>query len=556
VGGAAATGVAAAIGSNLGITTGAQEATPISVDPGTPPAGIFESLQQYPLTTEPKTFRIMITDEQGERGPENATTQWLEELTGVHIEWIVVPAEGAIEQMTLQLASGDMPDAYMGLLWTPITPAQLAVYGDQGLFLDLKDLLAENAPNFNAQAETLPQAQTMITAPSGAIYSMPQINDCYHCSMRQKMWVNQAWLDKVGLAVPTTPEEFQTMLQTFIESDPNGNGQADEIAMTVTATDSLGDLDAFLMNPFQFSPPDPWLYVSEEGQVVSAYTQDGWREGVKYMRGLYAAGLLDPASFTQTYEEMEAKTKNPDTAVVGAAPTFWKATHFDFNAPYFKEYVAIPQLTGPTGLQQTYRSYTPGGVGGLMITSACEDPALLVKWADTLYTTEGTLRVARGKPGQNWRWAEPGEIGIHGEAAVWAIVSQAPGAMDGVPEASWFELCPMWFSSELRLSQAVVKPRDDETETILFDATKEMQEPWGSPESMFLPPLFFTAEQANIVALNGSGVSDLVRAQYTNWVTGQGDPDAEWEGYLEQLRSVGYDELLATYQQAYDERAT
>jgi putative aldouronate transport system substrate-binding protein len=309
------------------------------------------------------------------------------------------------------------------------------------------------------------------------------------------------------------------------------------------------------MNPFQYSPGDPWLYINE-GQVVSSYTQDGWRDGVKYMRGLYAAGLLDPASFTQTYEEMEARTKNPDIAVIGAAPTFWKATHFDFNAPYFKEYVAIPQLTGPTGLQQTYRNYSPGFPGGLMITSACDDPGLLVKWADTLYTTEGTLRAARGEPGLNWRWAEPGEIGIHEKDAVWAIISQPPGIFDDVPPESWFELCPLWFSSDLRLSQAVVKPRDDETETILYDATKNMQEPWGSPESTFLPPLFFTADQAEIVALNGSGVSDLVRSQYTTWVTGQGDPDAEWDAYIEQLRSVGYDELLATYQEAYDQRAT
>ena len=554
VGGAAAAGVAAAFGSELTSGAIAQEATPIAVDPGVPPAGTFESLQTYPLVTEPKTFRIQITDQQGERGPDNATSAWLEELTGVKIEWLVVPAEGAIEQMTLQLASGDMPDAYMGLIWTPINPAQLSVYGDQGFFVDLAPLLAENAPNFNAQVETLPAAQALVTAPGGAIYSLPQINDCYHCAIRQKMWINKAWLDKAGLAIPTTPEEFQAMLVAFKDSDPNGNGQADEIMMTVSAIENLGDLDGFLMNPFQLSPIDPWLYVGEEGKVVSAYTQDGWRDGVNYMRGLYAAGLLDPASFTQTSEEMEAKTKNPEIAVVGAAPTFWKATHFDFNVSYFKDYVAIPQLTGPTGLQQTFRSYTPGAVGGLMITSACDDPALMVKWADSLFSTEGTLRVARGKPGHNWRWAQEGELGIHGGPAVWAIVSQPPGALDGEIEQSWYELCPMWFNSDLRLSQAVVKPRDEETETILYDATHDMQEPWASPESSYLPPLFFTADQASIVALNGSEVSNLVKSQYTLWVTGQGDPVADWEGYLEQLNSVGHEELLSTYQEAFDQR--
>jgi putative aldouronate transport system substrate-binding protein len=113
----------------------------------------------------------------------------------------------------------------------------------------------------------------------------------------------------------------------------------------------------------------------------------------------------------------------------------------------------------------------------------------------------------------------------------------------------------MFFSRDLRHGQAVLVPRDDETETILYDATLNMQEPWAVPQETVLPQLFFTADQASVIALNGTGVNDLVRTQYATWVAGGGDPDAEWDAYLEQLRSVGFDDLLATYQQAYDDRA-
>ncbi len=553
VAGAAAAGAAAHLVATV-TPAGAQEATPISVDPGTPPVAIFESLHEYPLVTEPKKYRIFITDESPDRVTNELTT-WMQERTGIEIEWLVVPAEGAIDQMTLQLAGGDLPDAFMGLLWTPITPTQLAVYGEQGLFIDLKESMGTNALNFTELSKTLPEAVSMVTAPSGAIYSMPQINDCYHCSMPQKFWINKVWLDNLGLAIPTTPDELKAALQAFKDGDPNGNGEADEIPMTVSATTSLGDLDLFLMNPFQFSPGDPWIYV-QDGQCVASYTQDGWREGVKYMRDLYANGLLDNDSFTQSYDDMLVKTRDPNIARVGAEPSFWKATHQDFNGPYFKEFVAIPQLIGPTGLQQTYRSYRVGGVGGLMITNACEDPDTLVKWADTLYETEATLRVARGTPGTNWRWATEGETGINDEQAIWAFIQQPAGVMDNETPTNWSELCPMWFSMDLRHGQAVVVPRNDETETILFDATHDMQEPWAVPSEMVLPPLFFTSDEANVIALSGAGVGDLVKQQYTAWVTGQGDPDADWDAYLEQLRSVGFDELLATYQQAFDNRAS
>lgn len=549
VGGAAVAG-AAIHAPGLAHHAAAQDEA-VRIDPGTPGPAAVESLHEYPLVSEPRTFRIMITDESPERF-DNEMTEWFEQLTGITIEWLVVPAAGAIEQMTLTLAGGDMPDAFMGFLWTPITPTQLAVYGEQGLFVNLEPLLADNTPNLNHLAADEPDVWRLITAPSGAIYSLPQINQCYHCSMDQKMWINTVWLENLGLEIPTTPDEFRDMLQAFKDGDPNGNGEADEIGITVTATTSLGDLDGFLMNPFQFSPKSPWLYLTD-GVVTSSYTQDGWREGVKYMRSLYADGLLDPDSFTQSNDEMLVKARHPDTARIGAVPSFWKATHFDFNSPYFKEYAAIPQLVGPSGLQQTRHTYGIGGVGGLMITSSCDDPELLLRWADGLYATEATLRVARGTPGLNWRWANEGEVGINEEPAIWAIIEQPPGSLDELRPTAWWELCPMWFSMDLRHGQAVVVARDDETETILYDATYQMQEPWAVPREMVLPPLFFTSDQASTIALTGTGVLDLVRSQYTTWVTGQGDPDAEWDMFLDQLNSIGYEEYLATWQAAYDQ---
>ena len=43
-----------------------------------------------------------------------------------------------------------------------------------------------------------------------------------------KIWINQTWLDNLGLDVPTTTEELYTVLKAFKENDPNGNGIQDE----------------------------------------------------------------------------------------------------------------------------------------------------------------------------------------------------------------------------------------------------------------------------------------------------------------------------------------
>ena len=46
---------------------------------------------------------------------------------------------------------------------------------------------------------------------------------------RHGAMIRQDWLDKLGLKMPVTQEEFVDVLRAFKTQDPNGNGQADEI---------------------------------------------------------------------------------------------------------------------------------------------------------------------------------------------------------------------------------------------------------------------------------------------------------------------------------------
>ncbi len=72
----------------------------------------------------------------------------------------------------------------------------------------------------------------LITAPDGNIYALPQVNECYHCMYQQRMWIYKPWLDKLGLKMPTTTDEFYEVLKAFKTKDPNGNGKADEIPLS------------------------------------------------------------------------------------------------------------------------------------------------------------------------------------------------------------------------------------------------------------------------------------------------------------------------------------
>src|SRR5699024_9501519 len=142
----------------------------------------------------------------------NEFTKWYEEKTGVKVNWVVVPEEGVVEQLNLILTSGDYPDVIMDM---PVTTSQMRIYGEKGVFLSLNNLIEDYGIETKRMFEEMPIVEDSITTPEGEIYALPQVNVCYHCTMPEKMWINQPWLDELGLDMPTTTEEFHDVLKAF-----------------------------------------------------------------------------------------------------------------------------------------------------------------------------------------------------------------------------------------------------------------------------------------------------------------------------------------------------
>ena len=502
-----------------------------------------------PLTDEKVTFRLLNTQE-----PEvtdfvdNRFTEWLEAQTNVHIDWQLVPGEEAASRLNLMLTAGDIPEIIFGI----VTPSQLALYGAQGLFLPLNDLLEENAPNLMKIFEVYPQARTALTAPDGNIYAMLVLEDCYHCTMSQKLWIYRPWLDALGLEMPQTTDELEQVLLALKEQGPNGNGEADEIPLSTSMSPDAwnGTLDMFFMNSFTFNPGPPWL-VLEEGQVTPVYTKPEWREGLKYLHRLYDQGLIDPQSFTQDLDGLQRLGNNPEQVILGASPGGWWGNFVSMEpepGARWTDYVTVPPLEGPQGVR--YAAWIPTtGTPGAVITSACKDPALAVRWIDSLYGQEATLRQYRGVPGEDWRWAEEGELDVEGRQAVWKLLNASvePG------NHSWAGTAPMYVSDYL-FSTIAVDPdtADFNFEALLHSETKTNYEPYQQPAEMVLPPLTLTEEQATAIADPEATITQFVNQMFTAFVRGESDIDAEWEQYLATLEGMGLADYVRIYQEAYD----
>src|SRR5690606_31474844 len=107
----------------------------------------------------------------------------------------------------------------------------IASYSANGQIIPLDGMIeAGYAPNLSRLMEEDEGIRKAITSADGHIYSLPNISEAD--GRISSSWINQKWLDHLGLDMPATVEEFYEVLKAFKERDPNQNGLADEVPFT------------------------------------------------------------------------------------------------------------------------------------------------------------------------------------------------------------------------------------------------------------------------------------------------------------------------------------
>ncbi|KRE99441.1 ABC transporter substrate-binding protein [Paenibacillus sp. Soil766] len=517
-------------------TKEAAQQTEAIIDDQVTPAG------QFPITKEKTTLKVMVKGSSiVENFATNEFTKWLEEKTNIHIDWEIAPEKTYAEKLNVSLASGDYPDVLLNM---NVSPVQQSIYGKDGVFIPLNPYIDKYGVEMKKMYEQVTYVKDLITMPDGKIYSVPQVNDCYHCSLGQKMWIYKPWLDKLGLKMPETTEEFYQVLKAFKEKDPNGNGKADEIPLVGATNGPSSTLDLFL--PSAFIEKDFNLRFVKDGKVQLAFNQPEWKEALKYMNKMFAEGLISPQTFTQDRNQLKQMGMNPEIPILGAIASQNQTVFVEVDNARFKDYVSVPPLKGPTGIRST--AYNPYAVsaGQYVVTNKAKNPAAAFRMADLLLSEEATLRSTQGRPDQEWVRPAQGELGVNGKQAIWKPIATF-GKLQNI---HWAQAGPSLRTNELRLSVAA-DPKNS-LELILYNETKKY-EPFGTNPSKIVPPLFFTNEQAEELSTLEKTLTDYRTEFFAKTVTGSLDVEKEWNNYLSTLDKMNIKRYLEIYQQAYDQ---
>ncbi len=482
----------------------------------------------------------------------NEFTKWYEEKTNIHVVWEIVPAAGLKEKVQLKLAGSDLPDVF---LQSQITDASLVMYGSQGLFIPLNDLIEKYAPNVKNMLKKSPYVQDFMVTPNGNIYHIPNVGEVFHSTMPKKAWIYKPWLDTMGLKVPTTTEEFYETLKAFKTRDPNGNGKADEVPLAGADGEKNGnnEIESYLMQSFLFYERGNYL-MNNNGKIEFAADKPEYKDALRYIKKLIDEKLLLAESFTQDRKALTALGEDPGGCRLGAATSLYWA-HFTVDkgpSGRYKEYVPLPVLKGPSGKAFGYdRGYSPSigsGIGTFVITKNCKIPEAAMRWMDTIYDLEKDLELefnpSMGKPGIGWKRPDPGTKGIDGRPATYeAIVTF--GTKQNV---HWSQTLNGYNSNDYRLSGSA----KDEIEVRLYNATKDLYKPFSALNQK-VPFMFLSEEQLTKTGDLRTAMHKVVQTFMVKFVTGNLDLDKDWNTYLKELENAGVKEYVKVTQDAYNE---
>ena len=257
-----------------------------------------------PIVKEKETFTIAVSQISSlKAAAEKECVKQAEEKTNIHIEWVEIPASGWNEKTNIMFSTDSLPDAIIGDVDIARNFEQLAV---------LDDLLKDYAPNVTAFFDTRDDYPNALKAPDGTIRTLPIGDESIHNIIDSHLWINQNWLDKLNLTMPTTPEELKEVLKAFKEKDPNGNGIADEIPFTFRDAWGWGVSIENFFGTYKTPENENHVWLDKDKKVVFSAREEGYKKTLSYLADLYKEGLIDKDAFILSNDQYSSRGATGD----------------------------------------------------------------------------------------------------------------------------------------------------------------------------------------------------------------------------------------------------
>lgn len=483
----------------------------------------------------------------------------LAEKAGVEIEWDLM-SDSLGEKVGVLIGGNQLPDAFIAV---GFSANDICEYGEDGTFIDLTPYITpEIMPNLCAILEEHPEIRAGITQADGCIYGLPSgelmgtaaigaEEDLSIYSIPEFSMINKTWLDELNLDMPTNLTELHDVLVAFRDNDMatrNGNAPGSTIPMSTGFDQWCWGQEIFYAG-FGFTnfTSDVCfdLIANPDGTVEFVSATEKYRDAITYFHDWYAEGLMDLEMFSQSTSQLISKVSQGRVGVT----TWWYIQ--EIAGEYADDFVFLPPLKGPEGTKYentcnvNLRSGPGVTSGNLNITSACGNPALLLKYFDQWYDGEVVMQLQYGPIGVYFTEKDSNGVWqVITEDEAQAQYGKSSGELKGLYEV---------YGPRLILADYYNKVfyMEDRATERLEDLTNEWM-PYVKSTVAYPNDINFTSEELEVISRYKADFVSQVAEYEGTWLKNGGPTDDEWNAYLRMLEdSCGMSRLLQVYQDAY-----
>ena len=485
----------------------------------------------------------------------NALTLWIEEETGYDLQYQVYASAAADYKTQLATQLLDPSIKLPDMLWRMggMGDTVWKQYGEDGYFIDLTPYFEDKEKSKIWWERVAMFDETFInnvldrcTADDGNIYAYPNIERGLIDSANSLAFINQKWLDQIGMKAPTNTDELYTVLKAFKDKVC-----VDESYHPIISRTSRSAVEWILCLFCKDYNHSRYFGLSDDGKTVTTpFTSDEYREGLKFLRKLVDEGLMSDGIFSITTSEVAGVVNNEKGSRAGIILGHCTIDFNDLNNPNLYDYVAL-DLYGHA-LRAEF-----GNSRSVFITEDAANPDACWEILMLLATDEGAYRVRYGIEGENWTWCKgEGKISYMGMEAEINLIHDPFGMVgnenhknasptvnpNAEGETCYMENMDEWMKARYDLNGTAYQ----------YWMERENANPYTFPIIVLTDA---EVEENKSERSNCQNVISTYRTKFCKGTDGL-DPndDADWQEYLDELDEMGLDIWVAQYQGIYEER--
>ena len=511
-----------------------------------------------------KEFTAFFAVPGTEINDDNEIQQKIAEITGAKCKETWLTGQTAEEAVGTMIAGGEYPDFIDG-------GDGMAQLYDAGALVALDDYI-DDYPNIKEYLTD--QEWDKLRQEDGHIYWINQFQNIYGEEKAtthndEAFWIQTRVLEWAGYPEVKTMDQYFDLIEAYQEANPTMEDGAENIPYTILCEDwryfCLENAPQFLDG----YPNDGSVIVDPEELKVIDYNTTP--TAVKYFQKLneeYHKGIVDPESFTQTYDEYIAKLSTG--RVLGMIDQWW---NFAYNVndslkqqgldEQGCDYVPLP-ITIEEGIQNKW--HCSGSVlneaSGLAITTSCEDVEGALQFINDLLSQEVHDLRYWGVEGEDYEVDENGLF--------YKTEEQRLEASDTAYKAS--HLCTYsyfpQYAGTSRDGINAMQPQYQPTEFFdgLSDDVKKCFEAYGAETYVDMLgtseapgpwyPMYSYSNNMTTSTPGGMALTKMgeIKHEYLPKVVMAEDFDAAWDEYMEAYESCDPQAFLDEMQEELDRR--